>query len=415
MFGKNIDIFEKLPTATNHSANGIIRILKAFSLSIYFYKFELMPVFTLKSMELVLKYGNSTESIISYGGYALITSNIFKDYKKAYEWGEFMSRQVKKFNAAQQQPFVDLIRFSFLHHPNKNIKEMLLPNHQAYRKCLETGNTGLAFYIAFSSAYMNFFSSEKLSFVLKLLNTYKQKLQLLKDQITFQHLEMYAQMYKMLHFKSNSIELIEGNFDYEVLIQSSGDANKGALLFGYHSNQLIYAYLRDDYATAYTHIIENEKYLHTALGSYLLRMYYYFSALTYIQVLDGQINDLEYNGTAIKKKLDKYIGLFKKWGKDVPENYLHKYVLLNAEMKRLESKYKHASHLYDEAIVLAEKENLMNEVGLIRKIAARFYLSQEDSENAKWNYEKAIEAFNHWEAFGLVEHIQKEQQTLLDS
>lgn len=410
MRSKGIEGFSKLPKLTDQRAAGIMRILKSICNSIYFTKSDLLPVFTLKSIQVVAKYGNTPDAIISYGSYALICSGVLKKYQKAFEWGEFMSKLVEEYKAAAHQPFTDIVRYSLLFHPNKSIKEVLSPVHQSYLKCLETGNTDYTFYVAFTSTYMNFFAGQPLSYVLDLIDVYVHKLKPLEQQVTFHHLETYAKMYRELHYTSNQNRK-KNQFNAGIRSQTESK-NTDVLSFGIHCNQMIYNFYINDYQKAYYHANETEHYLHSSLGSYVLRMYSYFSALTFIQVLKHKAA-FNIDEKILRKKIKTITGYFQKWSQQVPANYRHKYVLLNAEMKCLENEFKYATVLFDEAIMLTKKEQLPNEIGLARKMAAQFYLSRGDEENAKWNLEKAIEAFQKWEAHGLVEQLKLQYADLL--
>ncbi len=407
MLGKSPARLLKAPPMKNKEAMAILRIMRAISVSVYFSKSEILPYFTMKGIEASLKYGNSADAIIPFGGYALMQSIVFKNYKKAYQFGEFQTAMIAKYNGVQQQPYADLIRYSFLHHGHQNIKKALENVHQSYGKSIETGNLSYTFYIAFTSGYFHFFAGEPLSKVLRLMEKYAKKIEALRLQISFPHLALYMETYQKIHEPASKNATRKYKYDEALMTELSKNKNDAPVLFGYYFNQMMYAFLLRDNEAAYQYALQADKYSYSSLGSYVLRMFYFYWGLVIAQLLGKDSTTIAFNRSRVKSKLQKYTQLFQQWGNQVHENYLHKYKLLDAETKRINNDVKKAAVLYEEAILLAEKEDFINEVAIIRELTAEFYYSIDNPTKAMENMKKAIEAYRRWEAFAKVEELEK--------
>jgi hypothetical protein len=72
----------------------------------------------------------------------------------------------------------------------------------------------------------------------------------------------------------------------------------------------------------------------------------------------------------------------RRWAESCPANFLHKALLVEAELARLEGDAWRAADLYDRAIVAAGQSGYLQEEALARELAGRFWLGQGRSKVA---------------------------------
>jgi predicted ATPase/GAF domain-containing protein/tRNA A-37 threonylcarbamoyl transferase component Bud32 len=103
------------------------------------------------------------------------------------------------------------------------------------------------------------------------------------------------------------------------------------------------------------------------------------------------------------------------WANHCPENFLHKYLLVAAEMTRISGKWYEAINLYDRAIKLARENEFIHEEALANELAAKFWLAQEKPDFAQIHLKKARQCYQIWGAKRKVEYLDEKYIDLLSS
>jgi len=105
----------------------------------------------------------------------------------------------------------------------------------------------------------------------------------------------------------------------------------------------------------------------------------------------------------------------KNWANNCPENFLHKYLLVAAEMTRISGKWYEASDLYDRAIKLAKENEFIQEEALANELAAKFWFAQEKADFAQIYLKKAYQGYQIWGAKRKVENLDEKYLQWLGS
>lgn len=118
-------------------------------------------------------------------------------------------------------------------------------------------------------------------------------------------------------------------------------------------------------------------------------------------------------------KLKAFRKRLAKWSKQSDINFIHNYLLVSAEMARLQGKYLEAERLYNEAIESAEKNDYILYVALANEYAFKYFLSRQNKRYAKLHLLEAYYNYKRWGALAkckLLEQIgEREQLNILDS
>ena len=402
---------------TDKRALVIMRIFSVIGIPIYLGGNPFLPVYVLKGLQVTLRYGNSPYSVFAYGGYGLIASAILKRHKVGYQYGKLLSNLIDRFGATQFSTFAALVKHTFLIHPQRHLRETITPTTKAYKVGLETGSVEFTSYVAFTNAYFSFFIGTPLSEVISLMAGYIQKMEEFGQQLAVHRMRIYQQTFLNLAGKSGNTFLLKGDaYDEEAMLPKALEKNVVVIKANYLCNKMIISYLFGQYDEALRCALEGEEPTkQSARGSYMLRMYYFYSTLTYCKVLTRDYKSAtNFDKNKVKKKAEVNIKLIKKWSENVHANFLHKYKLVLAESKRSENKLDEVGTLYREALLIAEKEEFTNEVALVSELAGDFYYEIQDKTKAKAHLNKAIRAYTDWEADAKVEHIQSKYNTLLN-
>ncbi len=91
----------------------------------------------------------------------------------------------------------------------------------------------------------------------------------------------------------------------------------------------------------------------------------------------------------------------------LPMNYQHKYNLIEAELNRVKGNKEKAVALYQAAIEGANKNKYLNEEALAYELAGKFYLIDNDIQNAQKCMRNACYAYESWGINAKVKHLRE--------
>ncbi|NES66795.1 MAG: GAF domain-containing protein, partial [Okeania sp. SIO2D1] len=101
------------------------------------------------------------------------------------------------------------------------------------------------------------------------------------------------------------------------------------------------------------------------------------------------------------------------WADNCPENFLHKYLLVAAEMAQFSGEELKAMELYDQAIASAQENQFIQNEALANELAAKFWLRKGKEEFAQLYIEKAYYCYQLWGAKHKLEDLEEKYSQLL--
>ncbi len=103
------------------------------------------------------------------------------------------------------------------------------------------------------------------------------------------------------------------------------------------------------------------------------------------------------------------------WAEQCPENFLNKWLLMEAESARLLGRFEEALALYDRSIAAARTHKFIQDEGLANELAARCLLEHSRPEAAAGYLKKAHYAYHLWGARGKVRDLERHHPQLLEA
>ncbi|MEA5470828.1 AAA family ATPase [Spirulina sp. 06S082] len=97
----------------------------------------------------------------------------------------------------------------------------------------------------------------------------------------------------------------------------------------------------------------------------------------------------------------------KEWSDRCEANFLHKYLLVAAEMARISGEWQEAMELYDRAIESAKEHEFIQNEALGNELAAKFWLARGKEDFAKLYMRKARQGYQIWGAKRKVEDLEE--------
>ena len=164
----------------------------------------------------------------------------------------------------------------------------------------------------------------------------------------------------------------------------------------YHLLKLQISFMYDDCQRGSTHLKECGKFVKTFVVSPYYGVIYCFYSFLTLAVLLPEMSFRE-KKQAWRRLKEKYRRM-KRWTDHYPANFLHFFLLMQAEQARLTKKFKAAAKLYDQAIAETQSQGYLRYIALANELAAKFYLSQEDQARATPYIKEAHYWYRRWGA-----------------
>ncbi len=145
------------------------------------------------------------------------------------------------------------------------------------------------------------------------------------------------------------------------------------------------------------------KYLVGNLAPLMSVEFHFFTALSYAACFfDLSVSKQQ----DIKASLSQHAGKLGQWSEHCPDNFLGKYLLVSAEIARIEGRAKDAGKLYDRAIKAFRESLFVHNEALANELAAHFYLQEGYGPTIPRAYlNEAKTCYTRWGALGKVNQL----------
>ncbi|MEH2129015.1 AAA family ATPase [Nostoc sp.] len=362
-------------------------------------------------IDLSLKYGNAESSGFAYCLYGMSLANQ-GNYQTAYEFGTLALKLDRHFNSTQ---FIFKTNNIFAHtiNPyNQHLKTNLPLSQQSFQICQETGNLVFGVWAVSFLIWAMLIKGDRLSDVYAETEKYLSYVQQVNDANMLYAFTLQRQFLLNLQAISKTTDLLEHRNDEDIpyieVWRQKNNFEHGINWYCFLKIQLSYLYGR--YADAVEAAEEAEKTLGCNSGFFPIIQYHFYYPLSLIALYP--------NLTLEKKKqywdiIREHQQIHKTWANSCPDNFLHRYLLLSAEIARISGKYMDAIESYDCAIAKAKENEYINEEALANELAAKFYLEWGKERIAQEYLINAYYCYTHWDAKAKVNDLEQRYPQLL--
>ena len=169
-------------------------------------------------------------------------------------------------------------------------------------------------------------------------------------------------------------------------------------------------YILGNYKEGYEILTEVENSI-SILGSLnSIAEYYFIDSLLLTKLICN--SDLETRAEYFDKLKENQLKM-KTWSLNCPENFYHKYLLVEAEIAGIEYKHWKASSLYDLAILEAKKNEFIQNEGIAYECASIFYFQKRNLELGEKYLLEAYRCYKEWGALAKCELMKSNFSELL--
>ena len=387
-----------LPTMSQPEKQTAVKLLITMGPPCYRSHQRLWAVIVPKVINLCLKYGNVPQIGYSHTAYGGLLGYVWNDYKTGTEFGELAHRLMKeKFHNPSDQSVFYLMIGSSLRHWSKPLKYATQDYHEAYNVGLESGNLQYAAYAFGHNMYCRFYQGINLNELLKEIEGYLSFSRTRKNQWAIDLLEGGQRIIlNLMEANLPQSALPNGLSEAEYLDNCEAHKNIQTICIYYIlKTQLLYllgqpSQALECYSAAETRIIS------VATQGLLPSAEQVFNHSLILVALYPQVDTVQQ--PQYWKQLESNQQQLKIWAENCPENFLHKYLLIEAEMARLSDDALTAIDLYDQAIESAAENKFIQHQALGNELAAQFWLTKDKEKIAKAYLVEAHYGYKLWGA-----------------
>jgi predicted ATPase/transcriptional regulator with GAF, ATPase, and Fis domain len=399
--GRSLDrLIQKAPE-TAPEMLGALNIIQNTCISLYFvdpslYNANLFPVLIFKGIQYCLRYGDQCDRTLGFAGYAALMSSVFGRLNTGYRFAEAALKHAARLDTGplHAKIFLAASVFSFIW--KKHVKYMLAHMHAAHVKGLETGDFDFSSFAAYFETAYRFYSGEELGQLQNRGEHYLTVTGQLQQKTAHQYLSILMQTMVNLQGSPEQAGRYEGPYYHaNQMLPVHREAQDGGALTNYHLAKAMVCLLFGQVQEAVDHLAEVGQYIFNQSGNILVSQFCFYDSLAALSMIPrcgpGKRRALFKKVKANQKKM-------KKWARSAAVNYLHKYLLIDAEWHRIRNHPDKAAALYDRAIEASKTGNYMHETALANELAARFHSDRGHAEPARDYIKEAWHHFFQWGA-----------------
>ncbi|HMW04326.1 MAG TPA: AAA family ATPase [Leptospiraceae bacterium] len=395
----------KLPKMESEKSRLVISMLSTLMPAAYMYNIDLWTFLVLKSASIIFQEG-ICEEVYSLSGLGILLGIMHDDYKTGHQIALIALKIAQGYKNQSEITKAANVLANYTLPFQKHLKEAKEINNI----CMEVGkNSAELQHLSYSLVFdiLNlFYSGVSLN---KILNEV-----IPKNMVLCQHSKSLVGKDSI-----NAIRLIilmmttssDDKMEQEVIREYAGryllqwKKNQNySTVYIFKVLRAYFYYLNENYNDAYTQINRAKQYEQYATGMFTQAESVFIESLILCSIASNAKKE-ERNGYLEKIRKNQII--LKKWSKSCPDNFFHKYLLIEGEICRIKGHYFRASKYYDEAIEEAHTNEFIHIEALANEICARLYIKINKSRIMQSYINEAYYLYDRWGAVAKVKLLEE--------
>lgn len=411
--GKSIENLINMPLMVEPNHQATMQMLATVSSAAYLANPQLMFLIIFKMVELSIEYGNAPESAVGYSYHGLILCGFFQNIDHGYKFGQLALKLLDKLNIKKFKSKVLTLFYTFIHHWQAHIKYSLLPLIEGYNSGMETGDLEYAGYCVNAHHFSSFYTSQSLGDLTKKMANYSHVYLTIKQQVAQNHFNIHFQTaLNLLNQATEPWQLVGSAYNEHLMLPNHQNDNESISIGFLYINKMMLAYLLGHYQQAKENADLANKYLIYLTGLTHIPLFHFYDSLTHLALYKTSTSSEQ---VAILSKVQVNQEKMQHWAHYAPNNYLHKFYLVEAERHRINGEHAKAIECYESAIALAQENEYINEEALAYELASKFYLEWGKEKIAQIYLIDAYYAYARWGSSVKINDLEKRYPQLLSS
>lgn len=366
---------------------------------------NLFDIVLLKLSFLTGKYGVNQYTSIGYSVYALLVGSLIGNYKESYEIEKMALKLESKYKNDSIKCINKFILGSFVSHWTQFVEISLDYLEEAIFTGIENGEFLYAGYSISNLLEIKHFMGRNLQEVYEESCKYMDFAENMNFKTVLNSNEIFTRFVESL--KKTEEPVIYENLEFEKQMEE----NKNNEIMSYYQLKIQYDYLLGNYQSALATEEKVQKNLDLIMGYIISAENNFYHSLTITAVYENSEN---------KKKAEFFKVLknnrvkMKKWAENCPQNFSHKYLLVEAEINRILGNNENASHFYDLAIKDAYDNGFIQNEAIANELAGKFYFSLGREKIAGVYLNEACKIYHRWGAFKKENKLKDEFENIVN-
>jgi predicted ATPase/serine phosphatase RsbU (regulator of sigma subunit)/tRNA A-37 threonylcarbamoyl transferase component Bud32 len=359
--------------------------------------YTLLGYTVLKITNMSLESGNTALSAFGYVTYGLNLAAEGK-YKEAFELGSLALSLNDKFNNSSLTGKINNLFCHAINPYNRHLKTNIQFYQASYHACMLCGDLTYGGWALFFIIWTRLETGENLLSVSDAAEQYLPSVEKINDlNMTYAFKIVQRLLWNFLGRTPNEESFSDELLTEEICLKfwQTSNFDHGINWFSYSKAQLLYIY--DKPEMSYDILKSVEDKIASNIGFFPIAKYNFYFCLSVTAIYHSKKEEEKKH---LFESLEKYQAQIAKWAENCKENFLHKYLLIEAEKMRLIGNVLQAQNLYDESIELANKNGFTQDEALGKKEFADIYLK------------RAHYAYTAWGAAAKVKLLEKKYPSL---
>ena len=362
----------------------------------------LANIITVKLVNTNLKYGHLNKSPTSYSFFSVIAAHVLKEYQLAYEYGSLGIELAEKYSDWYTKSFANLLHSGMVVHWLKPIEQSEQYNTVGINAGLQGGDLQIVGYHLIYRIYNWIYQGKDLNFLLKEVSRCLLFARENRNQWSIDcGVAAKAIIENLMGITPDQFCFDGEDFNEITSIEEWKEKTVSAVCFYYiFKSQALYLYDRPMSLSDWEYAKTLFDYI-PAMSSIAKHNFYYSLTLIAHYPNASPQEQKEY-----WQKIETNQKQMKVWADNCEANFLHKYLLVAAEMARISDKWQEAMELYDRAIASAKEHEFIQNEALGNELAAKFWLARGKQDFARLYMRKARQGYQIWGAKRKVEDLE---------
>lgn len=404
--GVQIEDLLNKPSMTDPTHKAAMEILMNLFAPFYNARPQLLGLLTFRMTNYSLKFGNTASSPYAYLYYGILLGTGMGDYKQGQQFGE-MALALNDKQEHQELSCKVLQTYGGLVHPWSNPIHTSLPYlNRSYLAGIETGDLIFSGFAIGVNTYLRIMCGHDLPTVYeeaeKYLNFFKRS----QDEMMLHAHRVFMQhCLNLMGQTKEASSLSTKDYNETTALQEMQEKQFAYSYNWYYVVKMQLLYHSGLYKEALDIAVKIKDYIALVHFAQLSVPEFYFYYSLALAAEYPQAGDIEKAGFVelLKIHQDK----MKKWADHCPENFLHKYLLISAEMGRILNEDSiEVMQLYEKAIKSALENKFIQNEALSYELASKYYQNKGLNVIAESYIKEAKNRYSRWGAKGKVHQIE---------
>ncbi|MHC5859093.1 ATP-binding sensor histidine kinase [Nostoc sp.] len=402
---------DKLPWVHDSSKADAMRILYRALSPAFFAVPAMWGLIVCRLLDLTIQYGESPLTSYAVAMFSIMLNSGIGDIATGSKFGDLAVLIDQKQKSSEYKSAFSNVYYGLSRNFYKPVKSSIKPLIKGYLYFADNGDAEYSAYCIVNAYFCSILAGQPLEKVQTKFEKFIQQIVEFKQEQVINQLHVWDQVIHNLTGKSAHKSLLKGAyFNIEAMLPQLMVSNNFNTVNYANIAQSMLFYLFGEYELAHIHAAQTEPYLGASGGKFLIFAHNFYYSLSLTALYDSVSKSEQ------SQFLEKLVSLqvqMKNWADHCPENFLHKYLLVEAEIARITGNDLEAMDYYDRAIASAQENGFIQNQALGNELAAKFWLSKGKEDFAKIYMTKAFYGYMRWEAIAKAQDLDERYANLI--